>query len=137
LAAAASAQDTSAAVFMEEMLRLVDGMSAWVSGDAQGAYDLLSELTPMPGLEVPRVWWAQILIEVGRPDEALPYLIAQRSDALPRLYLGMAYEALGRDAEARDAYEYFLTYWADADPELQWLVDEARQALTRIAARLN
>ena len=137
LAAAASAQDTSAAVFMEEMLRLVDGMSAWVSGDAQGAYDLLSEFTPMPGLEVPRLWWAQILVEVGRPDEALPYLIAQRSDALPHLYLGMAYEGLGRDAEARDAYEYFLTYWADADPELQWLVDEARQALTRIAARLN
>ena len=137
LAAAASAQDTSVAGFMEEMLRLVDGMTAWVSGDAQGAYDLLSDFTPQPGLEVPTLWWAQILIRVGRPDEALPILIAQRSDALPHLYLGMAYEALDRDAEARDAYEYFITYWADADPELQRLVDEGRQGLTRIAARLN
>ena len=91
----------------------------------------------MLGLDVPRVWWARILIRVDRPDEALPYLIAQRSDALPHLYLGEAYEALGRDAEARDAYEYFITYWAEADPELQWLVDEGRQGLMRIAARLN
>ncbi len=137
LAAAASAEDTSAAVFMEEMLRLVDGLAAAVAGDAQGAYDLLSEFTPRPGLDIPYTTWAQILIEVGRPDEAIPYLVAQRSAPLPHLYLGTAYEALGRDAEARDAYEYFLSYWADADPELQWLVDEGRQGLMRIAARLN
>ena len=44
---------------------------------------------------------------------------------------------MGRDAEARDAYRYFLTWWSEADPELQPLVDEARQSLTRIAARLR
>ncbi len=49
----------------------------------------------------------------------------------------MAYEATGRDAEARDAYQYFLTWWSEADPQLQPLVDEARQGLARIAARLR
>jgi tetratricopeptide (TPR) repeat protein len=137
VAAAVSAGDSSAAVVMKQVLRLVDGLSAWLGGDAQRAYDILIEFTPQPDLELPRGWWAQILIETGRPDEAIPYLVGQRSDPFAHLYLGQAYEALGRDAEARDAYEYFLTYWADADPELQWLVDEARQGLTRIAARLN
>jgi len=137
IAAALSAEDSSAAVIMEEVLRLVDGLTAWLGGDAQGAYDLLIEFTPQPDLELPRTWWAQILIEVDRPDEAIPYLVGQRSDPLSHLNLGRAYEALGRDAEARDAYEFFLTYWADADPELQWLVEEARQGLMRIAARLN
>ena len=48
-----------------------------------------------------------------------------------------AHEALGRDAEARAAYEFFLTYWSPDLPELEARVDSATAGLTRIAARLD
>jgi hypothetical protein len=32
-----------------------------------------------------------------------------------------------------DAYEYVIHAWRDADPELQPLVEEARQAVTRLS----
>lgn len=118
LAATLAAADTSAARGMQNMMILLDGLDAWLAGDARSAYDILRRFEPQPGPNVPFLWYARILIEADRPDEAIPYLRAQRSDPLSHLYLGKAYEALGRDAEARDVYEFFLSYWGDADPEL-------------------
>jgi tetratricopeptide (TPR) repeat protein len=135
---ALAAQDTSAAVQMAALMRLLDGLAAWLAGDPAAAYEKLHDYTaPSPELSIPNLWWGRILLETERPDEAIPYFVGERNQPLPHLYLGAAYEALGRDAEARDAYRYFLTWWSDADPELQPLVDEARQSLTRIAARLR
>ena len=31
-----------------------------------------------------------------------------------------------------EAYEYFVDYWQDADPELQPMVEETRQAILRL-----
>jgi hypothetical protein len=36
--------------------------------------------------------------------------------------------------KASESYRYFLTYWQDADPELQPLVAGARQAIIRLDA---
>ncbi len=137
MASAAAAQDTSAANLLAGLMQVIDGFNEWLSGDSQAAYDILVEFTPRPDLTLPNDWWAQVLIDVDRPDEALPYLLAMRSSPVAHLYLGRAYEALGRDAEARDAYEYFLSNWAEADLDLLPLLDRARRALMRIAARLN
>ena len=46
--------------------------------------------------------------------------------------LGGVYEALEEYDKAREAYEYFVEYWNEADPELQPMVEEARQAITRL-----
>ncbi len=136
--AAIAAMDTSAAEEMSALMRVLDGLGAWLTGDPEAAYETLHDYTPpSPELELPTLWWGRILLETGRPEQAIPYFVGERGQPLAHLYLGAAYEALGRDAEARDAYRYFLTWWSEADPGLQPLVAEARQSLTRIAARLR
>jgi tetratricopeptide (TPR) repeat protein len=47
-------------------------------------------------------------------------------------YLGETYEGLGDADEARLHYARFVTWWEEADPELQPWVDRARQALERL-----
>ncbi len=42
------------------------------------------------------------------------------------------YEVLDEYGKALEAYEYFVEYWNDADPELQPMVEEARQAIIRL-----
>lgn len=117
---------------------MLDGLGAWLAGDPEAAHERLYDYTPpSPELEVPNLWWGRILLEAGRPEEAIPYFVGERGQPLAHLYLGAAYEALGRDAEARAAYRYFLTWWSEADPGLKPLLDEARQGLTRIGARLR
>ena len=34
--------------------------------------------------------------------------------------------------KAREVYEYYVEYWQDADPELQPMVEETRQAILRL-----
>jgi hypothetical protein len=55
------------------------------------------------------------------------------NEPLAYLYLGRIYERTDRPAEALEAYEFFATAWRHADPELQPLIDEARQAITRLS----
>lgn len=50
----------------------------------------------------------------------------------PALYrLGQIHEAMGEPEEARERFEQFVALWANADPELQPWVEDARD---RIAA---
>ncbi len=136
--AALAAIDTSAAQQMSALMRVLDGLEAWLTGDSEAAYERLNDYTaPTPELAIPNLWWGRILLDTGRPQQAIPFFVGERGQPLAHLYLGAAYEALGRDAEARAAYRYFLTWWSEADPGLQPLVDEARQALTGIGARLR
>jgi hypothetical protein len=53
------------------------------------------------------------------------------------LHRARALEALGRDAEAREQYQFFLEYWRPDMPELSALTDSATAGLTRIQTRLN
>lgn len=49
--------------------------------------------------------------------------------------LGALEEALGRPAEARQAYEQFVALWRNADPELQPQVAEIRARLAALGGR--
>ncbi|MCL7928202.1 MAG: hypothetical protein M8841_10495, partial [marine benthic group bacterium] len=80
---------------------------------------------------------ARILIALDRPAEALEALGRLGPEPLAVFDRARAYEALGRDAEARAAYEFFLRYWQPDVPELEALADSATAGLTRITARLN
>ena len=56
-------------------------------------------------------------------DQSRPYA---------RYQLGGLYEQQGDSAKALANYEAFVTLWAEADPEVQHLVDEAREAVSRL-----
>ena len=80
------------------------------------------------------VWYVgQLGFELGRFDEAERAFRSVWNEPLAYLYLGRIYERMDRPAEALEAYEFFATAWRHADPELQPLIDEARQAITRLS----
>jgi tetratricopeptide (TPR) repeat protein len=87
-----------------------------------------------------RGWWAlsnvgQLALELGRLDQAERVFRSLWSwGGVPaHLQLARLLERTGRAAEAREAYEYVLFAWRNADPELKPWVDEARQAIARLS----
>ena len=84
-----------------------------------------------------RWWLGQIYLDLGQPREAIRWFnsfvsISGAYWPLAHLYIGQAYEQLGDVELARRAYASFLDMWRDADPEVQPIVDEARDALRRL-----
>jgi tetratricopeptide (TPR) repeat protein len=81
-----------------------------------------------------QLWVGSLLIDLDRPEEAIPFLRALRYDnelvlLPPGLYkLGMAYEAAGERDSANAAYQEFARIWRFADPILQ---DRVTMALRR------
>lgn len=134
---ALAADDEVAAVELGAIIEILEGYGHWVDGDPEAAYEALRDFEDTDEVQRGNQAWGMILLELDRPAEAIPYLVAERARPIAHLSLGKAYEALGRDAEARDAYEFFLTWWAEADPELAPLLDEAREGLRRVADRLD
>jgi tetratricopeptide (TPR) repeat protein len=84
-----------------------------------------------------RALWnvGQLALELGRLDQAERAFRAlwQWDGPLAYLYLGRLLERTGRPAEAREAYEFFAYAWRNADPGLQPVVDETRQAVARLS----
>ncbi len=76
----------------------------------------------------------QLSFELGRLDDAERAFLRLWDEPTAHLYLGRIYERTGRTAEALEAYEFVLYAWRNADPELEPLIDEARRAVTRLAA---
>ena len=56
-------------------------------------------------------------------------------DGLWHLERGRTFERLGDSATARRAYRTVTELWINSDPELEPLVAEAREALTRLGRR--
>ncbi len=124
-------------------LTTVDGIGdfilAFTAGDAQTALELF-EASPVSAGQLSRDFrrfYGRVLIALDRFEEALVVLGPLGTDALAEFDRARAYEALGQDAEAREAYEYFLQYWQPDLPELEARADSATAGLKRIAARLN
>jgi tetratricopeptide (TPR) repeat protein len=117
---------------------LGDMMLAFEAGQAEEALRIFESL-PASVQNSPdlRRIKARILIALARPEEALTLLGPVGSDPRAEYDRARAYEALGRDARARESYEYFLRYWQPDLPELEAYADSATAGLTRIAARLN
>lgn len=132
-----------------------DSLSAWSlnrRGDFVRGYGLWKRRGPeaaLPFLGDPNQraadwlswWWlGQLYQELGRLREAervyqtfrYPSQGPISIDPLAHRELGKVYEALGEYEKARKAYEYFVEYWRDADPEVQPMVEEARQAIVRL-----
>ena len=70
--------------------------------------------------------------EADSLEAAVRHYRSDWTDPLVRLKLARVYERMGEKEKARDAYLYFVESWVDADPELQPIVEEAKQAIVRL-----
>ncbi|MGH7588536.1 MAG: protein kinase domain-containing protein [Gemmatimonadota bacterium] len=83
------------------------------------------------------LWYVgRLAFELGRLQQAeRAFQALWYWDGPPaQLYLGRIYERTDRRAEALKAYESVVYGWRNADPELQPLIEEARQAIRRLTA---
>jgi tetratricopeptide (TPR) repeat protein len=139
----------------EGALALLDSVHIWdalpefadpVAGDDRMGQPDLQQFVPW---ERPftRFTKANLLLELGRYEEAegwfatFPQLIAPWDQML---FMGPAFrgralalDALGQHEEALHFYRRFVMRWKDADPHLQWQVEEARQRIREIEAEVG
>ncbi|HET7692193.1 MAG TPA: hypothetical protein VFM44_03795, partial [Gemmatimonadota bacterium] len=131
------AGDSLGAARIEGFVQIIEGYTALERGDRERALELLQQ-----GQRQATGWdanggvnyyvrWsiAELLVDLGRGEESIPYYRSLRNDSYAALELGKVYEALGRREEAKEQYETALAYWREADPELMPRVAEARQRL--------
>jgi DNA-binding SARP family transcriptional activator/TolB-like protein len=116
----------------QEALTLLEGAQFWTnnSGLEQGGS---SELTTNFHERFAR---PELLYELGREDEALPWYRSLAYDllytGLAELRLGQIYEHKGDRRRAIEHYSRFVELWRESDPELQPMVSQAQQALARL-----
>jgi tetratricopeptide (TPR) repeat protein len=78
-------------------------------------------------------WWtAELLVDLGRPAEAVPYFESITAAPVSQLELGKVYEALGDREKALAAYEEFVNAFDQPDPEVVALAEEGRQGVIRM-----
>ncbi len=135
--------DTLIAGQIDGELQALDGFLALQRGERERAVELLIEGQRAgtgwgPAVAVnDAVRWAiaGLLVELGRPEEAIPYYRSFRIDPFASVELGTIYQGLGRTEEAKEQYETALAYWRDADPQLAPRIAEVRQRLASLGFR--
>lgn len=148
---ASEAGDTVEARRWAALAQALQGYATWRGGDAERGRAAIEAARPhitgwiggdsgpwvVPAAFI-RGWLGEIEAELGRPREAAAHFrslyVAPTFGRVLALYrLGDVYDQLGEREKARRAYEEFVALWADADPELQPLVQEARRRLATMA----
>lgn len=136
--------DSIAATYADGAAQALEGYRAWHEGRTREADELLESARRkttgdfMPVSYVIRWWEARLALEREQPERAarffhsLSHGESLASDPMATLELARIQEQLGRYDEARANYEFFALAFRDADPELQPLVAEARQAAARL-----
>ena len=118
--------------------QIAEIVTALQGGDAWQAWDLYaaSGISEDKGPDFVHLR-ARMLLALDRPEEALDVLAPLGIDPLAEYERAQAFESLGRDADARTSYQFFLQHWYPDLPELEARIDSATAGLARIAARLN
>lgn len=126
--------DTLGAARWEAAGRAAEGYAILVRGPPEAAVEALEASHPYH-FQLQRWWLANAYEAAGRPADAARLLETFWWDAAASLAsyrLGHLYEELGEPEKAREAYADFVAAWSEADPELQPMVEEARQAIARL-----
>ena len=119
--------------FLIANARVLEGYGRLRRGDAQAAIPLIEASyadasPPLGRMRLARWWLAQAYLEAGRPADAVTFLRSFWISPVGASFyvLGQTLEELGEDEEAVAAYEDFVAAWEGADPEVQYMVDDAR-----------
>lgn len=133
-------QNPSRARAMEAAVRTLEAYAAWRRQHALAALRRLEVARLSEGISLQtydnlHFVTGALLLELDRPREALRYFQAIRWNPLATYHMGRAYEKLGAVDDAREAYSFFVSHWGDADPELQPLVQRAREAAMSLGGR--
>ena len=125
---------------------VLEGYGLWRRGRGPEALPLLiAGQRDMVGLSPP-AWWPNgfarrwiglLLLELGKPGEAVPYLQTLWPGGIIRdpfaaYEMGRAYAQLGENRKAIQAYEEALAAWRNADPVLKPRIDAARREIARL-----
>jgi tetratricopeptide (TPR) repeat protein len=141
-----ASDDSSEAGFTEAVAQGLEGYAWWRRGQPEHALRLLerAQRHAAGGWRRETVnarlrWWlGQLLTEMGRPHEALPYFLSLRATGLPADYeLARLYEQLGMTEQAREAYTLFLARREKADAAFRPMTQHARGALLRLATAMT
>jgi class 3 adenylate cyclase/tetratricopeptide (TPR) repeat protein len=135
------AGDSIGSRFVAATAQALEGLEAWKRGRRLEALEVLQRAQrEATGVNRPQEiingtirWWiGELLIEMGRPRDAVRYFTLAPLDSLLAYRRAQIYEQLGEHAKAREEYQTFLLGWRDPDPELQPLAEQARQAVIRL-----
>lgn len=152
LRAARSSLEGEAAVQADELAHALELLRRLDAGDSVEPRQLFELQLHLPGpnsgmprtprivpfiRELLRLRAAEILLERGRPAEALRYarslpMDSYAANAPAMLLEGMVQEALADTVAAQAAYTRFLRWYEEADPELEPAKERAREGLRRL-----
>jgi class 3 adenylate cyclase/tetratricopeptide (TPR) repeat protein len=132
--------DSAGYDFVADEAKAVQAYGQWKRGHGREAVPILQGIKNLGFL--PNWWLGKLSLELGMLREAEMYFSSIWGDpaplkALAAFYLGGIYNDLGEFEKSRQAYEYALLAWVDADPEMQARIDAARQALARLPKPLR
>jgi predicted negative regulator of RcsB-dependent stress response len=133
--------DSATARFADGAGLALDGLLAWKRGNLELAEEFLEEArveatghgSQWAVNDVIRWWLGELLVEQGKLHEAEPYFTSLGIHTMSDKRRGDLYAELGETAQAREAYERFLTAWRDAEPEMAPTMAPVRQALAGMA----
>jgi DNA-binding SARP family transcriptional activator/TolB-like protein len=131
--------DSLSARLVAASVGVMEAYAKWRRGDPTAAVAAIEDALQFRALSV-RWILGELYMELERWDDAarvynsLGFDYRRRLGVWPLSHykLGIIYENLEEPEEAIASYEYFVENWKDADPELQPMVEEARQAMIRV-----
>jgi tetratricopeptide (TPR) repeat protein/TolB-like protein len=123
--------DSSNARHVAALAQGARGIAEWKRGRPEAGLALLEAARRDNGL-INLEFIGDLQLELGNYRDAVRYYRADWTWPVSRLKLARAYELLGDPDKARDAYAYFVEAWSDADPALQPMVEQAKQAIVRL-----
>ncbi|HET6639728.1 MAG TPA: adenylate/guanylate cyclase domain-containing protein [Gemmatimonadota bacterium] len=134
------AGDSTLAEFTDAMVDALDGYRDLHAGRREEALRKLKAARPRIAgqwgewiVNMTIGWWtAELLVEMDRPAEAVPYYESITNTPIAQLELGKAYERLGQREKALAAYEEFVNAFDQPDPEVLALAEEGRQGVIRM-----
>jgi DNA-binding SARP family transcriptional activator/TolB-like protein len=146
--------DSSEAAFTDAVRQGLEGYALWRRGQRDSALRVLerSQRRAVGNWRREIVnsrlrWWlGRLLLEMGRPREALPYFeswTGSLTESLTGAPLaadyerGRIYEQLGQVERAREAYALFIAPRQQADPMFQPMIQDAQATLQRLAVAMT
>jgi tetratricopeptide (TPR) repeat protein len=135
-----AASDSTAAGMTNAMVEALEGYRDLRAGRREEALRKLQAARPRIAgqwgewiVNLTIGWWtAELLVDLGRPAEAVPYFESVTSTPIAQLELGKVYERLGQREKALAAYEEFVNAFDQPDPEVLALAEEGRQGVIRM-----